>query len=305
MSASTLLSKPFGFLNVEKPSGLTSRKVTSRLHGALAARLETTKRQLKVGHVGTLDPLAGGVLAVAVGPATRLSNLLHEGKKQYLATFRLGLRSDTEDVEGTVEADPRAIPSRDAIEAAIPSFIGAIEQRPPAFSAKMIEGQRAHDLARKGRTVDLPSVTVTVESIDLLTFQSPNFTLRVTCGAGTYVRSLGRDLAAACESSAIMTALVREVSGPFRLDEATPFDEVRADPLAFVQPAGDILRRLMPTTTVDRETAIDLGNGRLVHSADTSASGRTAALCGDELIAVVDAQDGLLQPRLVLQRWFA
>jgi tRNA pseudouridine55 synthase len=203
----------FGILNVNKPPGWTSRDALNRV--------ERLVRPLKAGHAGTLDPLAKGVLVVCVGAATRLIDYVQQMPKEYAATFLLGRRSPSDDVDTDVEliADsPR--PSREAIEAAVPQFVGKIEQRPPAFSAVKVEGQRSYWLARRGDVVEHAARSVEVFQLEVLRYEYPELELTFRCSSGTYVRSLGRDLAAALGTHAVMSALVRTAVGEFCIEDA-------------------------------------------------------------------------------------
>ncbi len=203
----------FGFLNINKPAGITSRDVVNRVIGTL--------RERRAGHAGTLDPLATGVLLVAIGPATRLVDHLHTFSKTYLGTFHLGVTSSTEDTEGEVVPVVNApIITREQIEPVLAEFTGEIEQQPPAFSALRVDGKRAYKLARKGKQVDLKSRPVIVQAIRLTRFNFPDFELEIECGTGTYIRSIGRDLGLALGSGAVMTSLQRTAIGPFNVKSA-------------------------------------------------------------------------------------
>lgn len=203
----------FGLLNINKPSGVTSRDVVNRVQHLI--------RPVKVGHAGTLDPLATGVLVVCLGPATRLVEYVQRMKKSYRGTFLLGSESKTEDVEGDVTLLTNApIPSQHEVEAALQEFVGRIEQRPPAYSALKVKGQRAYALARNGKTVHLTSRPVEVHELCLVAYEYPTLILDVCCGSGTYIRSLGRDVAQRLGTGAVMSALERTAIGPFSLDSA-------------------------------------------------------------------------------------
>jgi tRNA pseudouridine55 synthase len=208
-----------GLLNLNKPAGFTSRQCVSRI-----ARLV---RPAKVGHAGTLDPLATGVLVICVGDATRLIQYVQRQPKSYTATFLLGRTSDTEDIEGQVlELDRPPIPSRAEIVAASQPLRGTIRQRPPAFSALRVQGRRAYKLARMGVPVELAPRTIDVYELEIVAYQYPELTLRIRCGSGTYVRSLGRDLAASLGTGAVMSELTRTAIGDFRLENASPESEL-------------------------------------------------------------------------------
>lgn len=178
-------------------------------------------RGAKVGHAGTLDPLATGVLVVCVGAATRLIDYVQRPPKRYTGTFLLGRTSPTEDIEGEVTLLPDAVePTRAEIDAALPEFVGRIQQRPPAFSALKVGGRRAYDLACRGQEVELAARPVEIHRLAVVDYHYPQLTLDIVCGSGTYIRSLGRDLAERLRSGAVMSALVRTAVGGFTLEEA-------------------------------------------------------------------------------------
>jgi tRNA pseudouridine55 synthase len=202
-----------GVLSLNKPTGLTSRQVVDRV--------QRLARPAKVGHAGTLDPLAGGVLVVCVGAATRLIEHVQQMPKGYTGTFLLGRQSPSEDIEGEVtELDHPPVPTLEQITAAAGALVGLIEQRPPVYSALKVGGRRAYALARKGQPVELKPRTVTVYRIEVLAYAYPELRLAIECGGGTYVRSLGRDLAESLGTSAVMSGLLRTSIGEFRIEEA-------------------------------------------------------------------------------------
>lgn len=202
-----------GILNLNKPADMTSRQAVNLV--------ERLTRPVRAGHAGTLDPLATGVLVVCVGAATRLIGHVQRMRKRYQGTFLLGRQSPTEDVEGEVTplADPPQ-PTREQIVASAARMIGRIEQRPPAFSAIRVSGRRAYDLARKGQQLELTPRPVWIEAIDVVEYEYPRLILDVTCGSGTYIRSLGRDLAISLGTCAVMSALTRRAIGGFTLEGA-------------------------------------------------------------------------------------
>jgi tRNA pseudouridine55 synthase len=176
---------------------------------------------VKVGHAGTLDPLATGVLLVCIGPATRLISRVQSGQKTYIGRFVLGQRSSTEDVEGTiVPGGDCSRVERSHVELLLPEFVGSILQTPPQVSALKVGGQRAYKLARRGVAVDLKPRPVDIYSLELTDFALPEFELRVTCGAGTYIRSLGRDIGERLGCGAVMSALCRTAIGSNPLEQA-------------------------------------------------------------------------------------
>ena len=212
----------FGLLNLNKPSGMTSRDAINRVQRLLP-------RRTKIGHAGTLDPLARGVLVASLGPATRLIDHVQRMPKSYTGTFLLGRHSPTEDTDGEVQelVDP-VKPTREELVAAAARFVGRIEQQPPAFSALKVAGRRAYDLARAGKKVELASRPVDIYRLEVIAYDYPELTLDVQCGSGTYIRSLGRDLARSLGTEAVMSALVRTAIGDFAIDHAvdpTTLDE--------------------------------------------------------------------------------
>jgi tRNA pseudouridine55 synthase len=215
----------FALLNLNKPSGVTSRRVVD-----LVQRLV---RPAKVGHAGTLDPLASGVLVLGLGQATRLVEYVQEMPKHYRATFLLGRTSTTEDIEGEVTELAGAVPpTRDTLERAAGELRGEIEQRPPAFSALKVAGSRAYDLARAGREVELAPRRVRVDRLDIVRYEYPRLDLDIVASGGTYVRSLGRDLAERAGTAAVMAALERTAIGPFTIADAVDPETLTVDNLA-------------------------------------------------------------------------
>jgi tRNA pseudouridine55 synthase len=222
-----------GILVVAKPAGPTSHDVV-----ALVRRLAATKR---VGHGGTLDPFAAGVLPVFLGHGTRVVEYHLGDRKAYRATVCFGASSTTDDLEGELTPAPGPAPTRAEVETALPGMTGAISQRPPAYSAVKVGGRRAYAMARAGEIVELALREVTIHSLDVVSWDGtdsdrPIAVLDVTCSAGTYVRALARDLGETLGSAAYLGALTRTASGPFTVDDAIPLDEIRA--AAAESPAG-------------------------------------------------------------------
>ncbi len=213
-----------GILVAAKPAGPTSHDVV-----ALVRRLAATRR---VGHGGTLDPFASGVLPVFLGKATRLVEYHLADRKAYRATVCFGASSATDDLEGELTPAKGPPPSREAVLSGLAAFTGAISQRPPAYSAIKVAGRRAYAMARAGEAVELAPREVTIHRLSLMEWdgsdpERPVAVLDVECSAGTYVRSLARDLGEAVGSAAYLGALVRTASGPFTIDTAVPLDEAR------------------------------------------------------------------------------
>ena len=246
----------FGVLNINKPPGWTSRDVVNRVQRLV--------RPQKCGHAGTLDPLATGVLLVAVGQATRLIEYAHRLRKEYRATFLLGRRSDTEDVESPIEElDSPPEPTRHEIEAAAARYVGDIQQRPSRHSAIKVDGRRAYDLARAGADFELAPRTVTVHRIGVVRYQYPELVLDVECGAGTYIRALGRDLAESLGTAAVMAALERTRVGALHVSRAVTVDEL----LAGIEPhliSPGLVVDFLPSITVSRDELRELCHGRSI-----------------------------------------
>lgn len=211
----------FGFINVNKPGGASSATIVNTIK-----RLTNTP----CGHMGTLDPLADGVLPVAVGNAARLFEYMLRKKKQYIATFRFGAYSETLDSEGEVSVRNPYVPTREELESVLPALTGEVEQIPPKYSAKSINGKRGYKLARAGKEFTLPPKTVTIDRIELIDQpREDEYRFVIDCGSGTYIRSIARDLAAACGTDGIMTALTRTRSGEFYLKDAVKIETLTAE----------------------------------------------------------------------------
>lgn len=209
----------FGFLNINKSMYRTSREAVNAVQRLV--------RPIKVGHAGTLDPLATGVLVVGVGPATRLTKYVQQMPKTYVAGFRFGIESDTEDITGKLSDFPNSQPvDRETLESVLAEFTGEISQLPPKFSALKVKGKRAYDLARRGEQFELKPRPVTIHEISLQEFQYPDFQLKICCGSGTYIRSLGRDIGVRLSAGAVMTRLERTAIGNFEIEKSLSFDDI-------------------------------------------------------------------------------
>ncbi len=243
-----------GLLNLNKPGGASSRRAVNIV--------ERLARPAKAGHAGTLDPLATGVLVVCVGGATRLIEYVQRMPKRYVGTFLLGRQSPTEDTEGeVVELADARVPARAEIETAARRFVGRIEQRPPAFSALKIQGRPAYKLARKGQPVELSPRPVEIFRIQVAAYEYPRLVLEVECGGGTYIRSLGRDLAQSLGTAAVMSALERTAVGIFRVDEAVDPDRLTPDNwTAYLQPPLTAVEYL-PRVQLSAEETVRIRNG--------------------------------------------
>ena len=214
-----------GFLNINKPLDWTSHDVVARIRG----RARDMGRRVKVGHAGTLDPLADGVLVVCLGAATRLSDYLMRGGKTYRAEITLGKTTDTYDGSGAVlsNADSSHI-TREDIDAALPQFLGAIEQLPPMHSAIKMGGVKLYQLARQGKSIERKPRAVTIDSVEILRWQPPTVELEIVCGSGTYIRSLAHDLGMALGVGAYLSGLTRAASGNFTLADSVTLESLLA-----------------------------------------------------------------------------
>ena len=213
------MSQPEGLVVAFKPAGITSHDVVDGVRKLLGTK--------KVGHAGTLDPMATGVLLLGVGRATRLLRYLSGLDKTYEGTAMLGVETDTLDAEGRVVRESPVDVTREQLEDAMRAFTGPIEQTPPAYSAVKVGGQKLYKAARRGEAVEAPARRVVVNVFDLLRFESPAFDFRVDCSSGTYVRSLVADAGAKLGCGAHLTRLVRTRVGPFGLDRAVMLNRVR------------------------------------------------------------------------------
>ncbi|HEX6291160.1 MAG TPA: tRNA pseudouridine(55) synthase TruB [Herpetosiphonaceae bacterium] len=279
-----------GFLNIDKPAGMTSHDVVAKVRRLVA--------QKRVGHGGTLDPAATGVLPVALGEATRLVEYLVEGRKRYLAEVRLGITTTTDDAEGeTLREQPVPPLSHDDLTRAVQPFIGTIRQVPPMYSAIQVAGQRMYDLARQGKTVDLEPRTVEVDRIEVLAWEPSLLTLDVLCGKGTYIRSLARDLGAALGCGAHLAALRRTQVGPLGIESAVPLGVLLDDPSRvshhLLPPATAVAD--WPRADVDDATVRRIRNGLAVRLWVQGELARAHAPDG-RLVALLRLDSGLWQP---------
>lgn len=209
-----------GVLNINKPTGFTSQDVVSVVRGILKTR--------QIGHMGTLDPQGEGVLLLGIGKGTRLFGLMLKKDKVYRAEFDFGYETDTLDKDGNVLQETDVIPSQSQIESKLSEFLGEIDQIPPKYSAKNVNGVRAYDLAREGKSFDLKSCKVTIYDYKLIEKSGPNkYLFEISCSGGTYIRSLCRDLAYSLNSLATMTSIIRTKCGNFVLEDSVTLDELK------------------------------------------------------------------------------
>ncbi len=289
----------FGLLNINKPPGCTSRDVVNRVQRLV--RDLGHGRRLKLGHAGTLDPLATGVLVVCVGPATRLISHVQQMPKQYVGTFLLGRQSDSYDVETPCRLlDDAPQPTLADLNAKLPGFLGVIEQTPPAYSAVKIAGRRAYDLARQGKTVEITPRPVTIHSLEITRYDYPELELSIRCGSGTYVRSMGHDLAVASGTDAVMAALTRTAIGTFTLDEAASPEQLTMENLAGqLLPAVRAVAHLPQVVLSDTEV-VEIRQGKRIDRGSQAADCEIAAVeATGELVALLESRGRWLVPKTV------
>jgi tRNA pseudouridine55 synthase len=291
-----------GVVVVDKPQGPTSHDVVAAARRAL--------REKSIGHTGTLDPLATGVLALACGKATRLVRFMSAVDKDYEATLRFGIATDSYDISGRVVAETAARPSREAVGAALASLGGERLQTPPTYSAKKVDGDRAYDLARRDLAVELAPVRVTLSAWEIMEWTAEEATVRLTCSAGFYVRTLAHEVGRLVGTGACLSALRRTRSGSFGLASAANMEALMAG-RAPVIPMADLLPELS-AVQVDAEGVKRVRNGRdlLTHQCRPAIAGGATTrgtwtrILGPEgdLVALASpgATPGVLHPAVVL-----
>lgn len=283
----------FGFLNIDKPPGMTSHDVVAKVRRGLGVK--------KVGHAGTLDPMATGVLVICLGAATRLSEYVMQSAKGYHARLHLGITTDTYDADGEVQlVRDAAHITREVVEAALPAFQGDIQQIPPMYSAIKQGGRKLYDLARAGETVEREARAVRIDLLHIVDWSQPEFTLDIVCSAGTYIRSLAYDLGELLGVGAHLTGLTRTASGYFTLENAVPLVALLADDhwRASIIPPHAALSA-WPSVHLDAAATDHILHGRAAHL-DSAISGLAFAYGPTgNLIAIVQAGDGRLLPHKV------
>ena len=282
MSVARIKGGTGGILVVDKPGGLTSRAVVDRVVRLIG--------RVKVGHAGTLDPLASGVLVVCVGPATRLVEEIQSMPKSYRTVVRLGARSDTLDADGRIEhVEDARVPSPEDIEAALAPLVGEVDQVPPAYSALKLGGRRAYDLARGGQAVELAPRRVRIDRIEVIRSEWPHLELAIDCGSGTYIRSVARDVGEALGCGGLVEVLVRTRIGPFRLEEAVTLDGLSAESLpGLLRPAVEAVAGL-PRRVLEPGEITAIAAGRRLPTVPDEVGAQ-----GPGPIALVDADGRLI-----------
>jgi tRNA pseudouridine55 synthase len=293
-----------GWVVLDKPVGMTSTHAVAVVKRAFAAK--------KAGHAGTLDPLASGLLPIALGEATKTVPFVMEGRKAYRFTVRWGIETDTDDSEGREIARSDQRPSADPIRAGLSAFTGDIMQMPPKYSALKIAGERAYDLARAGEEVVLEARPVTVGRLDLVAMlDADHAEFAAECGKGTYVRALARDLGRALGVCGHVVALRRTAVGPFTETNATPLEALPVPDEAGSPPASSAALlpvaaglATLPSVTVSRADAARLARGQAVLMRGRDApvvAGGLAVFAEGQLIAIADAAEGELCPRRIFR----
>ncbi len=283
-----------GAILVDKPPGISSAKAVATIKRLLP-------KKTKVGHTGTLDPLASGLLVVMAGKATRLSRYVVGMDKTYAATARLGATSTTLDAEGDILELDAATPDEEAIRAALPNFTGKIKQLPPMASAVKVGGERLYKLHREGVEVEREEREIAVHGFDLARFDggSAEADFHITCGSGTYVRSLVSDLAESLGSGAYLTALRRTSVGQFDAEKALQPDELDEETIHnHIIPMTGMVSHL-PVVEVGDEMASSVRNGRSIRVSENIA-GSFRVESGGALLAVYEADGGVAKPEVVL-----
>jgi tRNA pseudouridine55 synthase len=289
-----------GLLVIDKPGGMTSRDVVNRVQ-------KWFSKKTKIGHTGTLDPLATGVLVVCIGAATRLADRIQAMGKTYASRFRLGATSTTDDADGEVTiSSPSIRPSREAVDAALAGFVGNVSQVPPAFSALKVDGRRAHSIARRGDVVELAARTVRVDAIRVQGYEWPFVDVEVDCGKGTYIRSIARDLGAKLGCGGFVQTLRRTRVGPFAAEQGVGLDLRPEEAWAKLLPMA-VAVSTMPRVAFDVDRARRFMDGQLFDASEVLPKvsvGEQIAVFDDSgrLIGVaVRREGGTVRPMVVFR----
>ena len=280
----------FGFININKPHGVTSRDVVNQIQ----RRIE----HQKVGHCGTLDPIATGVLVLGIGSATRLVEFVQRMPKSYQGKFLLGWSSETLDVEGNIfQTTGAPVPSRKSVLQTLQHFQGKILQQPPQYSAIKVGGRRAYEVARSGKRVELAPREVNIYEISLVDYTYPELTLEITCSGGTYIRAIGRDFASRLNTSAVMHSLCRTAIGEFKISDSLSLESLNKESIS--------QSLLPPQLAVSHLGHVDLSGDQLEdvsHGRKISISGRPlsptkiekiAAFFDNNLVCILQSTESL------------
>ena len=277
---------PNGIIIIDKPAGWTSMDVCAKLRGIF--------KEKRIGHAGTLDPMATGVLPVFVGQATKAVSFAEGGKKEYHAVLRLGIVTDTQDTSGTVLSQQPVTVTEDEVRAVLPRFTGEIAQLPPMYSAIKINGQKLYDIARRGGTVERKPRNITIYELELVEkLNETDYSLRVVCSKGTYIRTLCHDIGAALGCGAAMAALRRTAAAGFTIDEAVTLDAVQERREALLRPLDSLFREYGAYTiqTAEMERRARCGNPLKANVADGTYR---VYGCDGTFLSLSEAKGGVL-----------
>jgi tRNA pseudouridine55 synthase len=283
-----------GLLLVDKPEGPTSHDVVDVVRRAVGVR--------RVGHTGTLDPFASGLLLLCVGWATRLAEYLTALPKTYRGIVRLGQQTDTDDRLGTIvsESESWNAVTADQVRSALDEQLGDIEQMPPAYSAKKVAGQRAYDVARKGEAPALSAEAVTVHRLVLRDYSPPDVSIEIECSSGTYIRSIARDVGARLGTGGHLRSLRRQRIGQFDVAEAVPLDDESMSEriVASLRPPEEAVAHLA-TAVLDATAGSALSHGRSVEWGQYKVDEPVAVIVEGNLVAIAESREGQLWPHKV------
>ena len=275
---------PSGIIIIDKPAGWTSQDVAARLRGVFHER--------RIGHGGTLDPMATGVLPIFVGRATRAVEFFEHAEKEYVAGLRLGVQTDTQDLTGEIVAQRPVSVTREQVQAALEGFLGVQEQLPPMYSAVKIGGKKLYELARQGKTVERKPRQIELLELELLSGENADWQFRVRCSKGTYVRTLCHDIGQALGCGGCMSSLRRTKAGGYGLDRAVTMEEIISmdDPAACLLPVDSVFDRL-PRVTVHENQLRAIYNGAAV-KASGLADGSYRVYAPDGTFLMVGLAEG-------------
>lgn len=280
-----------GILVVNKRQGITSHDCIYILRDLLGIK--------KIGHTGTLDPMATGVLPMTIGKATRVSSFIQNSEKEYIATIEFGIETDTEDITGNIVERSDKIPTSEEVLDILPKFTGSIEQIPPMYSAVRVDGRKLYKIAREGKVVDRPKRKIYVESLELL--ESNPFTLKIKCSSGTYVRTLISDIGKELGTFATMTSLIRTKVGPFSVENAIKIDDLESMTKEEIEEKlypTDFALRNIPKYNVPKSFFERLINGVKFYD-NRMNDGKYSIYCRDEFIGIGEFVDGRLKIKVL------
>lgn len=280
-----------GILVVNKRQGITSHDCIYILRDLLGIK--------KIGHTGTLDPMATGVLPMTIGKATRVSSFIQNSEKEYIATIEFGIETDTEDITGNIIERSDKIPTEKEVLDILPKFTGRIEQIPPMYSAVRVDGRKLYKIAREGKVVDRPKREIHVESLKLL--DSNPFTLKIKCSSGTYVRTLISDIGKELGTFATMTSLIRTKVGPFSVENAIKIDDLESMTKEEIEEKlypTDFALRNIPKYNVPKSFFERLINGVKFYD-NRMNDGKYSIYCRDEFIGIGEFVDGRLKIKVL------